>query len=74
MHAKVFWEGLQRTYLLSGEESGNGLVSEGRYGWKSWVKARVSDTVTERDGKLSHWVKLRWTSLPSDSLNTKGGF
>lgn len=30
--------------------------------------------VTERDGKFSHWVKLRWTSLPSDSLNTKGGF
>lgn len=26
VNAKVFWEGLQRTYLLSGEESGNGLV------------------------------------------------
>lgn len=54
VHAKVFWEGLQRTYLLSGEESGNGLVSEGRYGWKSWVKARVSDT--ESQSEIGSWV------------------
>lgn len=57
VHAKVFWEGLQRTYLLSREENGNGLVSEGRLGWESWVKQRWE---TQSCGKMSHWVNGVW--------------
>lgn len=29
MLARVFWEGVQTTYLLSGKEIGNALMSEG---------------------------------------------
>lgn len=56
VYAKVFWEGLQRTYLLSREESGNGLVFEGRHGWESWV-TQGWETWSEMGSWVNGWKR-----------------
>lgn len=63
VYSKVFWEGVQRTYLLCGEENGNALMSEGTHGWDSSVvqgwetHSEVGSWVTRY--KWSGWANCR---------------